>query len=83
MSLMLFSIISSFTAPERLGTNPQTMLLLLPLTAAIAIVYKVTKMQTFTTASFIKEVLILSGSIVIFISIIALALFALTWLITE
>ncbi len=80
---MAFFIMANFIAPENIGTNPKSMLLLLPLTAAIAIVYKATKMPTITAGSFIKEVVVLSGSIIIFIIIIALALFGLAWMITE
>jgi len=83
MPLMLFSIMANFIAPENIGTDPKSMLWLLPLTAAIAIVYKATKMPKITAGSFIKEVAILSGSIIIFIIIIALALFGLAWMITE
>lgn len=83
MPLMLFSIMANFIAPENIRTDPKSMLWLLPLTAAIAIVYKVTKMPTITAGSFVKEVVILFGSIIIFIIIIALALFAFTWLVTE
>jgi hypothetical protein len=80
---MAFLVMASFTAPENIGTNPQSMLWLLPLAAAIAIVYKATKMPTIKAGSFIKEV-VLVGSTVVFIYIIAaLTLFALAWLITE
>jgi hypothetical protein len=74
---------SSFTAPERIGTNPQSMLWLLPLTAAIAVIYKAIKMPKITAGSFIKEAVILSSSIIVFVIIIALTLYALAWLITE
>jgi len=80
---MAFFIMANFIAPENIGTDPKSMLWLLPLTAAIAIVYKATKMPTITAGSFIKEVAILSGSIITFIIIIALALFCLAWMITE
>ncbi len=83
MSLMPFIIMASFTAPENIGTDPKSMLWLLPLTAAIAIVYKATKEPTIKAGSFIKEAVILSGSIIVFIIIIAVSLFALVWLITE
>ncbi len=83
MSLFNFFIIASFTAPEKIGTNPQFILLLLPLAASIAIVYKATKVPTVEAGSFIKEVVVLFGSIVVFIIITALALFVLTWLIAE
>jgi hypothetical protein len=83
MSLMSFLVMANFIAPENIGTNPKAMLWLLPLTAAIAVVYKVTKMPTITAGSFIKEVVILFGSIIVFIILIAFALFALAWLIIE
>ena len=70
MSLFNFFIIASFTAPEKIGTS-------------IAIVYKATKVPTVEAGSFIKEVVVLFGSIVVFIIITALALFVLTWLIAE
>jgi len=83
MSLMASFVRASFIVPENIGTNPQSMLLLLPLVVAIAVIYKVTKMPKITAVSFIKEVVILSGSIVIFITIIAITLFAFIWLTTE
>ena len=80
---MTFFVIANFIAPENIGTDPKSTLWLLPLTAAIAIVYKATKMPTITAGSFIREVVILFGSIIVFIAIIAFALFALAWLIIE
>ena len=74
---------ATFTAPEQIGTNPQSMLWLLPLAAAIAIVYKATKLPKITLGDFLKESGSLFGSIVVFIIITALALYALTWLVTE
>jgi hypothetical protein len=75
-------VIASFTAPENIGANPQSMLWLLPLVAAIAIIYKATKLPTIKAADFIKETSILFGSIIVFIVIAALALHVLAWLIT-
>jgi hypothetical protein len=83
MSMKAFFIIASFTVPVEIGANPQSMLWLLPLAAAIAIVYKATKLPTITARYFIKEVVILFGSIIVFIIITALALYTLAWLITE
>jgi hypothetical protein len=82
MSLMNFLVIATFTAPEYIRPNPQAMLWLLPLTAAIAIVYKATKLPTITLGSFLKEAAVLFGSIIAFIIITALALYALVWLIS-
>jgi len=83
MSLIAFFVMASITRPERVGTNPQSLLWLLPLAAAIAIVYKATKLPTITARSFLKEAATGFGTIVVFIIIAALALFALAWLITE
>jgi hypothetical protein len=59
------------------------MLWLLPLAASIAVVYKATKLPTITAGNFVKEVVVLFGSIVVFIVISALVLYALAWLIVE
>ncbi len=83
MSVEAIFVIVSFTAPKEIGANPQSMLWLLPLAAAIAVVYKATKLPTITVRNFIKEAAILFGSIVVFIIITALALYTLAWLITE
>ncbi len=74
---------ATFTTPEKISSNPQSLLWLLPLVAAIAIVYKATKVPKIKFAHFLKEAMILFGSIVIFMFITALALCALAWLITE
>ena len=76
-------VIASFTTPEKIGTNPSSMLWLLPLAASIAIAYKATKLPTIKAGNFIKEAAILFGSIVVSIIITAVALYALAWLITE
>jgi ABC-type Co2+ transport system permease subunit len=76
-------ILASFTSPEKICTNPQSMLWLLPLVAAIAVVYKATKVPTIKISSFLKETVILFGSIVVFMLVTALVLYALARLITE
>ena len=83
MSAETVFFIATFTAPEEIGTNPQSMLWLLPLAAAIAIVYKATKLPTITAGNFIKETAALFGSIIVFMAITALSLYTLAWLITE
>ena len=77
------AIVATFTTPEHIGTNPISTLWLLPLTAAIAVVYKATKLPTIKAGEFLKEVAVLFGSVVIFIIITALVLFGIAWLITE
>jgi len=83
LSIADFLVIATFTAPQTIRTNPALMLWMLPLAASMAITYKATKLPTITPANFIKEAAILFASIAIIITIIALALYALTWLITE
>ena len=83
MSPMIDYIIANFTSPENIGTNPQSLLWLLPLAAAISIGYKATKLSETKAGSFIKEVVGLFGSIVVFMAITALVLYAITWLATK
>jgi hypothetical protein len=82
MSALAF-ILANFTSPEKISANPQSMLWLLPLVATITVVYKATKVPTIKISSFLKETVILFGSIVVFMLVVALVLCALTWLITE
>jgi len=74
-------IIASFMVPQEIGTTPESMLFMLPLVAAIAIVYKATKLPKITAKGFLKESAILFGSIVSFVAVTALILCALAWLI--
>jgi len=83
MSIINSLIIANFTVPEKIDVNPQSILWLLPLVAAIAIVYKVTKTPKIKASSFLKEVVILFGSIVIFMAVTAIVLCAVAWLSTE
>jgi len=76
-------VVANFAAPEKIGANPQSMLWLLPLVAAIVIVYKATKLPEIKAGNFLKEVAILFGSIIVFMVVIALVLCTLAWLITE
>jgi len=83
MSIIGAFVVASFTAPEEIGANPQSMLWLLPLVAAIVVVYKATKLPEIKIGNFLKEVAILFGSIVVFMIVTGLALCVLSWLITE
>jgi hypothetical protein len=78
-----FLVLASFTAPEEIKTNPQSMLWLLPLVAAIAVAYKATKVPKIKAGNFLRETAGVFGSIVAFIIVAALVLHALAWLITE
>ena len=76
-------IMAAFTSPENIGTDPKSMLWLLPLTTAVAVIYKATKLQTITWKNFIKEVITLLGSIAVFLIITALVLYVFAWFTTE
>ena len=74
-------VMADFIAPQEIGTNPKSLLLLLPLVMAIAVVYKATKMPTISVGNFIKESVVLFCSIVVFMVITALALAGVAWLV--
>lgn len=80
---MLISTLATFTAPENIGTDVKSFLWLLPLVAAIAVVYKALKVKEITPANFIKQAIVLSGTILVFMIIVAIGLYVVTWLITE
>lgn len=74
-------LLGSFTAPEQIGTTPLSMLWLFPLAASIAIVYKTIKLEKMTIVFFLREVIVLFGSIIIFMALTAAALSVLVRLI--
>jgi len=83
MSIADAFFMASFTVPEIIHVDPKSTLWLLPLVASISIVYKTTKIPNIKALSFLKEVVILFGSIVVFMAVSAIALCVLAWLITE
>ncbi len=76
-------VMATFTIPEKITTDPQSMLWLLPLVASIAIVYKATKLPEIKLANFLKESVILFGSIVVFMFVTAFVLYSIAWLVIE
>ncbi len=83
MSITDALVMATFTIPEKITTDPQSMLWLLPLVAAIAIVYKATKLPEIKAANFLKESVVLFGSIVVFMFVTALILYAIARLVIE
>ena len=83
MARLTALLLANFTTPENVGVNPRSMLWLLPLVAAIAVVYKATKVPKITAVNFAKETVVLFGSIVVFMIVTALVLCASAWFITE
>ncbi len=83
MTITYSLVMATFAIPEKITTDPQSMLWLLPLVASIAIVYKATKLPEIKIANFLKESVLLFGSIVIFMFVTALILYSIAWLIIE
>lgn len=76
------TVLGSFTTPMRIGTDPVSMLWLLPLVVSIAVVYKSTKVYRIDPWPFVKESAVLLGSIIVFIVVAAAILYGLTWIVT-
>ena len=76
-------MMAGFLAPEDIGTNPRSLLLFLPVAAAISLVYKATKLPSVKAGNFLRESAILFGSIVGFLVITALVLLAVAWFVTK
>jgi hypothetical protein len=83
MLALAADIMAQFRVPEDIGTNPRSLLLLLPLLVGIAVVYKATKVPKVSFGSFIKESVLLFASILVFMVITALVLAAVAWLVIE
>jgi hypothetical protein len=76
-------LLASFTTPMHIGTDPASMLWLLPLVASIVVVYKATKVHRIRAYPFLKESAVLFGSILVFIVAAALILYGVAWVVTE
>lgn len=83
MMAFLATVLGSFTTPMRIGTDPASMLWLVPLVVSIAVVYKATKVHRIRPWPFAKESAVLFGSIVVFIVVAAIILYGVTWIVTE
>jgi len=82
MSFITTLILANFTVPERVGVTSLSMLWLLPLALAIAVVYKATKVRQVRAVSFIKESVVLFASVVVFMFITAVVLLGIAHFVT-
>jgi hypothetical protein len=80
---MLGLITASFTTPLTINNDATSFLWLLPLVAAVATVYKALKVRDVSTADFIRETVVLFGTIILFMIGVAIILYAVTRLLTE
>jgi hypothetical protein len=83
MTVPMWTLLASFTVPMRIDTDVSSMFWLLPLVVAIAVVYKATKVHQIRPAAFARETALLIGSIMVFITVAALVLYAVAWFVTE
>jgi len=83
MTALTSTLLASFSAPMQIDTTPASMLWLLPLVVAIAVVYKATKVSRIRLVPFAKETGVLIGSILVFITVAALVLYGVAWFVTE
>ena len=83
MNAVTSALLASFTTPIQIDTTPASILWLLPLVVSIAVVYKATKVHEIKLRSFTRETALLIGSILVFITVAALVLHGIAWLVTE
>jgi hypothetical protein len=76
-------MLASFTAPIDIGTDWVSMLWMFPLLAAIAVIYKATKMRVFLYKTFVREALILFATLSGFMIAAVIVLNLVTWLATS
>ena len=76
-------ILAAFTTPIEIGTTPASMLWMFPLLAAIALVYKATKMRVLFTKKYLIQSLLLFLSVSGFMIMAIIVLNLLSWLVTS
>ncbi len=76
-------ILAAFTAPIEIGTTPSSMLWMFPMLAAIALVYKATKMRVIFTKKYLMQSLLLFLSVSGFMIMAIIVLNLLSWLVTS
>lgn len=80
---MMPELLASFTAPVHIGTNPASMLWMFPLLAAIAIIYKVTKLRVLFYGRFFWETFTLFSTLCAFMLAAIIVLNLVGWLVTS
>ncbi len=83
MMTSILPVLATFAVPENIGTTPASMLWMLPLLAAIAVVYKANKLRVVFSKVLIREVVILFGVLCGFMILAIVVLNLLVWLINQ
>ena len=76
-------MLAAFTSPIEIGTTPASMLWMFPLLAAIALVYKATKMRVLFTKKYLLQSALLFLSVSGFMIMAIVVLNLLSWLVTS
>lgn len=81
--MVSFSVLlANFTVPYEIGGDAASLLWLFPLAAAVALVYKALKLPVMTAEKFVREVIVLFGTILIVMALIAVGLYVIGRVIT-
>jgi hypothetical protein len=75
-------LLATFSSPEQIGTDPLSLIWMFPLLAAIAMIYKATKMKAMLMKRFFIESLILFLTISGFMILAIFVLILVSWMIT-
>jgi hypothetical protein len=75
MLAMLTHIAASFTTPIEVPNNALSFLYIIPLTAVLSVVYKTTKISTFSWLLLLKESVVLTASILVFMVGVAFSIY--------
>lgn len=81
--ISLTPLLASFTAPITINTDPWALLYMFPLLAAIAVIYKATKMRVIFWKRFAAETLMLFLSVSGFMIAAIVVINLISWLITS
>jgi hypothetical protein len=68
-------VLAGFVSPVNIGTTGRALFIALPLIAVIATIHKAIKLDEIKLISFVRETILLFGSIVVFMVITAIIIF--------
>lgn len=75
MEAMLSHILASFTTPIQVTNNAWSFIYIVPLALVLSVVYKTTKIPAFSWRMLLKESVVLTASILVFMVIVAFAIY--------
>ncbi|MDO8302480.1 MAG: hypothetical protein Q7T18_04475 [Sedimentisphaerales bacterium] len=82
MNVSHLIFLANFKTPCEIGGDSMSLIWLLPLLAAVAVVYKALKLSTIEAGRFCREVVMLFGTILLFMALIAVGLYVINRIIS-